>query len=173
MQLTPLDVDYQREERAKTRARLDELKKPKVITREKPPCNFSFKLGTFDLSLSIPYVSKDTTLGFVKFIGRKPFNLCTKPSIFSSPPSSSFSSSSNPFLAKNSCAVGEDVAGTRIDAATKARSDIANSQIDVEDDDVWADVADDVVASIDPPFVVSSDFFSHLPQPELTSCTSE
>ena len=31
VKLTPLDVDYQREERAKTRARLDELKKPKVI----------------------------------------------------------------------------------------------------------------------------------------------
>ena len=32
VQLTHLDVDYQREEQAKTRARLDELKKPKVIT---------------------------------------------------------------------------------------------------------------------------------------------
>ena len=36
MQLTPFDVDYQREERAKTRGRLDELKKAKVIPREKP-----------------------------------------------------------------------------------------------------------------------------------------
>ena len=30
-QLTSLDVDYQRKERAKTRAQLDELKKPRVI----------------------------------------------------------------------------------------------------------------------------------------------
>ena len=56
MQLTHLDVDYQREEQAKTRARLEELKKPKVIPREKPPTNFFFKPTTFDLPPSIPSV---------------------------------------------------------------------------------------------------------------------
>ena len=68
MQLTPLDVDYQREERAKTRARLDELKNPKVIPREKPPANSSFKPATFDLPSLIPSASKDYSLGFGKFI---------------------------------------------------------------------------------------------------------
>ena len=74
MKLTPLDVDYQREEQAKTRAQLDELKNPKVITREKPPANFSFKPATFDFPPPIPYVSKDSPLGFGKFIGRNPFD---------------------------------------------------------------------------------------------------
>ena len=74
MQLTPLNVNYQREEQAKTRARLDELKKPKVITREKHSANFSFKPGTFDLPPSIPSVSKDSPLGFGKFIGRNFFD---------------------------------------------------------------------------------------------------
>ena len=55
VQLTPLDVDYQREEQAKTRVRLDELKKLKVIPREKPPANFSFKLANFDLPSSTPF----------------------------------------------------------------------------------------------------------------------
>ena len=124
MQLTPLDVDYQREERAKTRVRLYEFKKPKVLPREKPPPNFYFKSTTFDLPPSIPYVSKDSTLGFGKFIRRNPFDLCMKPSIFSYPPSSSFSSSSNPFLVENYCIVSEDAASTQTDAATIARSDI-------------------------------------------------
>ena len=101
MQLTPLDVDYQREKQAKTRAQLDELKKPKVMPREKPLANFSFKPVTFDLPHSIPSASKDSPLGFEKFIGRNPFDLHTKPFIFSYPLSSSSSSSSNPFLAKN------------------------------------------------------------------------
>ena len=91
VQLTPLDVDYQREEQSKTRSRLDELKKSKVMTQENPPANFSFKPMTFDLLPSIPFVSKDSHLGFGKFIGRNLFDLRTKPSIFSSP-SSSFSS---------------------------------------------------------------------------------
>ena len=52
MQLTPLDVDYQRKEQAKTRALLEELKKPRVIPRESPPINFSFKPAAFDLSSS-------------------------------------------------------------------------------------------------------------------------
>ena len=60
MQLTHLDIDYQREERAKTRARLDELEKPKIIPREKLYANFSFKPATFDLPPSIPSVSKDS-----------------------------------------------------------------------------------------------------------------
>ena len=97
MQLIPLDVDYQWEEQDKTRAQLDELKKVKVITREKPPTNFSFKPATFDLPHSLPFVSKDYSLGFGKFIGRNLFHLRIKPFIFSSPPSSSFSSSSNTF----------------------------------------------------------------------------
>ena len=117
MQLTSLNVDYQREERAKNQARLDELKKPKVIPREKPPANFSFKPMIFYFPPSIPFESKDSPLGFGKFIGRKQFDLHTKPSIFSSPPSYSFSSSSSPFLAENSCVVGED-------AAIVAQSDI-------------------------------------------------
>ena len=103
MQLTPLDVDYQREEQTKTRARLDELKKPKVIPQEKPPVTFSFKPATFDLLSSISSALKDSPLGFGKFIGRNPFYLRTKPSIFSSPSSSSFSSSSNLSLVKNPC----------------------------------------------------------------------
>ena len=49
VQFTPFDVDYQQEERAKTQGQLDELKKPKVIPREKPPASFSFKPGIFYL----------------------------------------------------------------------------------------------------------------------------
>ena len=45
VQLTPLDVDYQWKERAKVRAHLEELKKPRVI----PYANFSFKSATLDL----------------------------------------------------------------------------------------------------------------------------
>ena len=176
MQLTLLDVDYQQEERDKTRAQLDELKKPKVISREKPHTNFYFKPITFDLLLSpsIPSASKDSPLGFGKFIGRKPFDLRTKPSIFSSPPSSSFSSSSNPFLAKNSYVVGEDVAATRTYDAIIAQSGIITPQTDVEDDDIWVDVIDDVVASIDPPSAASSDFFRPSSTAlKLTSCTGK
>ena len=69
VQLTHLDVNYQQEERGKTQARLEELKKPKVIPREKPPANFSFKPMTFDLPPSISFVSKDSPLGFGKFKG--------------------------------------------------------------------------------------------------------
>ena len=134
LQLTPLDVDYQREEQAKTRTQLDELKTPKVIPQEKPLANFSFKPTTFDLFPSIPSISKDSHLGFGKFIGRNPFVLRTKPSILSSPPSSSLSYSSNPFLAKNSYAVDEDIVATRTDATTIARSDIVAPQTDGEDD---------------------------------------
>ena len=127
---------------------------------------------TFDLPPSIPSVSKYSTSGFHKFIGRNPFDLRTKPSIFSSPPSS-FSSSTNPFLAKNFCIVGEDAVATQTEATIVARSDIVVHQIDVKDDVVSADVADsirfdvadNVVASIDPFSASSFDFFSHLPQP--------
>ena len=56
------------------------------------------------------------------------------------------------------------------DTIIVARSDIVAPQIDIEDDEVRADVADDVVTSIDPPSAVSSDFFNYLPQPEITSC---
>ena len=112
-------------------------------------------------------------MGFGKFIGINPFDLRTKPSIFYFSPSFSFSSSSNPFLAKNSYVVGEDATATRIDAAIVAQSDITAPQSDVEDDNVHSNVADNVVASIDPPYVVSSYFFGHLPQPKLTSCTGE
>ena len=62
MQLTPLDVDYQRKERAKTRARLDKLKKPRVIPREKPPAKFSSKPMAYDLPpplQPVPFASKD------------------------------------------------------------------------------------------------------------------
>ena len=170
MQFTPLDVDYQWEKRAKIRTWLDELKKPKVIPREKHPSNFSFKPATFDLPHSIPFASKDSHLGFGKFMGRNPFDLCIKPSIFSSLPSFPFFSSSNPFLVENSCTVGEDVVATRTDATIVARSHIVTPPIDVEDGDVRADIGNDVVASINPPFTTSSYFFSHLPQLELTSC---
>ena len=60
VQLTPLDVDYQRKEQAKTRAQLEELKKPRVIPREKPLAKFSFKPMVVDLPFppqSIPYAS--------------------------------------------------------------------------------------------------------------------
>ena len=65
LQHTCLDVDYQREEQAKTRARLDDLKKPKVIPREKPLTDFSFKPATFDLPSSTPSTTKDFPLGLV------------------------------------------------------------------------------------------------------------
>ena len=65
VQLTRLDVDYQREEQAKTRDGLEELKKPKVIPQEKPPANFSFKPATFDIPSSTPSTSKDFPLGLV------------------------------------------------------------------------------------------------------------
>ena len=107
------------------------------------------------------------------FIERNPFYLRIKPSIFSSPPSSSFSSSSNSFLAENSYDVGEDTATTRTNAATIARTDIVVPQTNVEEGDFLTDVANNVVAFIDPPFIASFDFFGHFPQPELTSCTSE
>ena len=167
-------MDYQQEERAKTRARLDELKKPKVIPREKPLADFSFKPATFDLPPSpqpIPSASKDSPLGFEKFIRRNQFNLRTKHSIFSSPPS--FSSSSNPFLVENPYVVDDDVAATRTDAATATQTDVAAPQTDVKDDNVLADVTTNVVASIDPPSTASSDFFDHLPQPKLSSCIGE
>ena len=96
MPLIPLDVDYQRKERAKTLARLDELKKPKVIAREKPNANFSFKPTTFNLPpftqlvlscLESNYFSsstpKDSHLGFERFIRRNLFDLRTNPSTFS------------------------------------------------------------------------------------------
>ena len=118
VQLTPFDVDYLMRRMSQTRARLDELKKSKVIPREKPPANFSFKPATFDLPLLIPFVSKDSHLAFGKFIGRNPFDLRIKPSMLSSPPSSSFFSSSNLFLVENSYVVGEGAAATRTDAAT-------------------------------------------------------
>ena len=85
MQLTPLNVDYQRGKRPKTRAWLDKLKKPKVIPQEKPLANFSFKPATFDLSSPIqpvPFTSENSSLGFERFIGRNPFDLCTHPFTF-------------------------------------------------------------------------------------------
>ena len=60
VQLTPLNVGYQQDEQAKTRAQLDELKNPKVIPREKPPSNFSFKPATFDFPSSSSSTSKDS-----------------------------------------------------------------------------------------------------------------
>ena len=143
------------------------------MPQEKSPANFSFKLATFDLPPSIPSVSKDSSLGFGKFIGRNPFYLCIKPSIFSSSPFYSFSSSSNPFLVENSYAVGEDVVATRTDVATIAQSDIVIPQTNIKDDNVRTDVVDNVMASINPPSASSSGFFSHHPQPELTSCIGE
>ena len=86
MQLTPLDVDYQQKERAKTRARLEELKNPRVIPREKPPANFYFKPTTFDLPPPlqlVPFASQDSPLRFERSLGRNPFNLCTNPCPFS------------------------------------------------------------------------------------------
>ena len=70
MQLTPLDVDYQREERAKTRAELEELKKPRVIPRVKPNTNFSFKLAYVDLASQLQQidVSHQECLGFWDFL---------------------------------------------------------------------------------------------------------
>ena len=56
MQLTPLDVDYQWKVGAKTRTLLDDLKKPRVIPREKPPANFSFKPVAFDLPPPTPLI---------------------------------------------------------------------------------------------------------------------
>ena len=93
MQLTPLDVDYQRKERVKTQAQFDDLKKSRVIPQEKPPANFSFKPVAFDLP-HLPHLilstSKDSPLGFERFIGRNPFDLSTNPSTFSTLSSSSF-----------------------------------------------------------------------------------
>ena len=107
VQLIPLDVDYQWKEQAKTRARLEELKKPRVIPIEKPLANFSFKPAVVDLPYppqSILSASKDSPLRFKRFIGRNPFNLRTDPSRFSSfliSLSSPFSLISNSFLAEN------------------------------------------------------------------------
>ena len=111
-------------------------------TPRKTSSQFFFQTyNTFDFPPSIASASKDSPLGFGKFIGRNPFylcttkdsplgfgkfirrnpfDLCTKPSIFSSPPSSSFSSSSYPFFVENSCAVCEDVVATLTDVATVA-----------------------------------------------------
>ena len=78
------------------------------------------------------------------------------------------------FLTQNVfCATGEDASATRTEVATIVRSDIAAPQTNVKEGDVRADVTDDVMASINPPFVASSDFFGHLPEPKLTSCTGE
>ena len=77
VQLTLLDVDYQRKERAKTRVRLDDLKKFRVIPPEKPSANFSFKPTTFDLPSPpqmVPFVSKDSHLEFKRFIGKNSFD---------------------------------------------------------------------------------------------------
>ena len=56
VQLTPLDMDYQLEEQAKIRTRLKELKKLRVVPREKPPANFSFKPMAVDLASPIQIV---------------------------------------------------------------------------------------------------------------------
>ena len=107
MKLTPLYVDYQWKEQAKTRARLEKLKKPRVIPQEKPLANFSFKLAAFDLPpplQPVSYASIDSPLGFERSLGRNPFNLRTNPSSFSSllPSfSSSFPFLSNPLLVEN------------------------------------------------------------------------
>ena len=109
MQHTHLDVDYQWKERAKTIARLEELKKARVIPREKPPANFSFEPATVDLPSPpqpIPFASKDSYLRFEMFIGRNQFDLRTNLSTFFSLLlffSSYFPILSNPFLAKNPC----------------------------------------------------------------------
>ena len=71
VQLTHLDVDYQQKERTKTRARLEDLKKPSVIPQEKPPANFSFKHADVDLPSPlqpIPSASKDAHMGFERFL---------------------------------------------------------------------------------------------------------
>ena len=47
VQLTLMYVDYQRKEKAKTRARLDELKMTRVIHQEKLPAIIKFKPQTF------------------------------------------------------------------------------------------------------------------------------
>ena len=86
VQLAPLDVDYQRKEQAKTQAQLEELKKPRVIPREKPLANFSFKPKDVDLPSPpqpIHSALKDSPLGFERSIGRNPFDLHTNPSTFS------------------------------------------------------------------------------------------
>ena len=109
MQLTPLNVDYQRKGGAKTRAPLEELKKPRVLPREKPPVNFSFKPGAFDLpppTQSVPSTSKDSPLGFERSLGRNPFDLRINHFTFYSllPSfSSSFPLLSNPLLGENPC----------------------------------------------------------------------
>ena len=85
VQLTRLNVEYHWKERAKIRTQLDDLKKPRVIPRKKPPANFSFKHVAFDLPPPTPLVpscpksnyfpsstSKDSPLGFERFIRRNP-----------------------------------------------------------------------------------------------------
>ena len=89
------------------------IKEAQSNTSRKPLTNFSFKPVIVDLispPQSIPSTSKDSLLGFERFIVRNPFDLRTNPSTFSSLPpsfSSSFPSSflllSNPFLTKNLC----------------------------------------------------------------------
>ena len=67
----------------------------------KPFANFSFKLTAVDLSFpsqSIPSTSKDSPLGFERFLGRNPFDLRTNHSTFSY-----FSHISTPFLVENPC----------------------------------------------------------------------
>ena len=86
VQLIHLDVNYQRMEQVKTRARLDDLKKPKVISREKPPSNFSFKPMTFDLptpkDIVLPKKNHSTSppssLGFVLSFPKRTYFLFLK-----------------------------------------------------------------------------------------------
>ena len=192
VQLTPLDVNCQQEEQAKTRARLDELKKPKVIPQEKPLANFSFKPGTFDLPSSTPSTSKDSPLGFGKFIGRNLFYLRTKPSIFSSS-----SSSSNPSLVENPCYGCCSLLSTPPELKPSRSSPvlslappnmtlrplsgslksspivelIVTTLTAVNDNGTAQTVAS--VVPLQPDITTSFDFFGRLPQPELISCIGE
>ena len=162
-------------QRAKTRARLEELKKPRVIPREKPPANFYFKHAAFDLPSPpqpIPSVSKESPLVFERSIGRNPFDLRTNPSTFSSlllSLSSSFPLLSNPLLVENPCYRFYSSSPSPSEPKPLRPLPAASLQLPLALLKLFS-IAEPAAA---PSSTASFDFFGYPPWPELTSCTGE
>ena len=176
VQLIPLDVDYQRKERAKARARLDKLKKPRVIPREKPLANFSFKLVAFDLPpspQSVPSTSKVSPLEFERFIGRNHFDFRTNPSTFYTLLpyfSFSFPFLSNPFMAENPCYKFSSSSPSLLDLKSPRPSPKMSQRLSSALLKATSAAEPVVIA---PSSTARFDFFGHPPRPELTSYTGE
>ena len=86
VQLTPFGYELSMERTSQNPSLIGRIEEAPSNTPRKASCQFFFKLAAFDLppsSQPIPFSSKDSHLRFERFIGRNPFDLHTKPSIFS------------------------------------------------------------------------------------------